>query len=250
MRSAIQAFSVNQNANSCASLVEIGCNVATGVNSVSLVSLAGLTVGNLYYFRVFGSASNTAQTTGTFCFCGSAGLANGALAANLTRFSATARSNDVHVNWSTSAGSTATRFELERSQDGIHFFPISSMPANSNPVNNYSYLYTDHAPSGNIVFYRLKMDKLTGQPEYSPVVPVNLLSKKAFLVQTNIVKDVLQVLASQRLTVQIVNSLGLLYLTKPLQPGLNDLGVRTLPNGVYFIKNTQGQDVNKFLIQK
>jgi titin len=152
--------------------VEIGCNVATGVNSVYLVSLTGLTVGNLYYYRVFGSASNVEQTTGTFCFCGLAGLANGALAANLASFLAYAYSRDINARWSTSTGSSATSFELERSYDGIHFSNIGIIPANANPTLHYSYMLTDLGQTKDRVFYRLKINNLTGQPEYSGIIRV------------------------------------------------------------------------------
>ncbi len=76
MKSAIQVFSVNQATPTCGSLVEIGCNLATSVSAGALVNLTGLVAGNLYYYRTFGSAAIASQRTGTFCFCGSAGLAS------------------------------------------------------------------------------------------------------------------------------------------------------------------------------
>ncbi len=250
MKSAIQAFSVNQATPTCASLIEIGCHVATSVSSVSLVSLTGLTVGNLYYFRVYGSATNAAQRNGTFCFCGSAGLSSSPLAANLTSFSAAAQNNNIRVRWSTSAGSSALSFEVERSYDGIHFTNINTLSASGNQLNNNAYLFIDMGQYQERIFYRLKTNNITGQPEYSRIIRVNLYSISKFELQTNIIKEVLKVEASEKITVQILNSVGSMYLSKVLYPGLNEINVKSLPSGVYFIKNSAGEGMQKFIIQQ
>lgn len=249
MKSAIQVFSVNQTTFTCASLVEIGCNLATSVSTGSLVNLTGLTTGNLYYYRTFGSAAVASQRTGTFCFCGSSGLFNAALAANLNSFSAGAINNNINLRWSTSAGSTALSFELERSYDGIRFTNVSTITANSSSLNTKSYLYTDMGQFQSRIFYRLKTNNITGQPEYSRIIRLSQYSKSSFELQTNIVKDILNIEANESIIIQIVNSTGSLYLSKTLQPGLNSINIKSLPNGSYFIKNIVGEEVKKFLIQ-
>ena len=143
MRSAVQVFSVNQGSPTCASLAEIGCSVAASVSSGSLVNLSGLTVGNLYFYRVFGSASNAAQRTGTFCFCGSSGLSSSPLAANIRSFAASKQGSNVLISWSTYAGTSAQRFELEKSFDGVRFNKIGSLAANSNSLSDNLYDFTD-----------------------------------------------------------------------------------------------------------
>jgi hypothetical protein len=68
---AVQAFSGGP---TCGALTEIGSIVASGISVGVTLNLSSLTTGNAYYFRVFGSSSNSSQRTGTFCFCGSTGL--------------------------------------------------------------------------------------------------------------------------------------------------------------------------------
>jgi hypothetical protein len=67
---AIQAFS----GSACPGLAEIGCVNAAGNNQPETLALTGLTSGVRYYFRIFGAATNASARTGTYTFCGSAGL--------------------------------------------------------------------------------------------------------------------------------------------------------------------------------
>ena len=181
MKSAAQVFSVNQSSPTCASLAEIGCSVAGSVSSGSLVNLSGLTVGNIYFYRVFGSASNAAQRTGTFCFCGSSGLSSSPLAANIRSFAASKQSSNVLISWSTNAGSNARRFDLEKSFDGVGFNKIGSIAANGNSLSDNQYDFTDLAQHVGKVFYRLKTVNISGQPEYSRIVWVNLNASASFI---------------------------------------------------------------------
>src|SRR5688500_7136989 len=67
---AIQAFS----GTACPGLTDIGCVDAVGNNQPETLTLTGLTSGVRYYFRIFGAATNASARTGTYTFCGSAGL--------------------------------------------------------------------------------------------------------------------------------------------------------------------------------
>jgi hypothetical protein len=67
---AIQAFS----GTACPGLTDIGCVDAAGNNATETLALTGLTSGVQYYFRIFGATTSVANRTGTYTFCGSAGL--------------------------------------------------------------------------------------------------------------------------------------------------------------------------------
>src|SRR5687767_12484809 len=113
---AIQVFSGGP---LCGTLTEIGCVKATGPNSAITLNLSGLTMGQQYYFRVFGSASAAAQRTGTYCFCGSAGLGSTVLPATLSHFEAIGKTGKIELNWITESESNSWFFEIERSEDGV-----------------------------------------------------------------------------------------------------------------------------------
>jgi hypothetical protein len=71
---AIQAFS----GTTCPGLTTIGCTDAAGNNGAETLSLTGLTNGVRYYFRIFGATNGVGNRTGTYTFCGSAGLGSSA----------------------------------------------------------------------------------------------------------------------------------------------------------------------------
>ena len=70
----IQAFS----GSACPGLTTIGCVDAGGNNASETLALTGLTNGIRYYFRIFGASPGVGNRTGTYTFCGSAGLGSSA----------------------------------------------------------------------------------------------------------------------------------------------------------------------------
>jgi hypothetical protein len=63
-------------------------------------------------------------------------------------------------------------FEIERSEDGIHFRKIGSTAAqNTTGTNNYRY--NDHLPLNGMAWYRIKSVDRDGQYSYSKVAIVS-----------------------------------------------------------------------------
>ncbi len=77
----------------------------------------------------------------------------------LLYFDAAKNNNDVKLNWSVANQKTDSKYELQRSTDGLNFITIGIL----NPSNNFSsdagYTYTDKniLTSGKIFYYRLKI---------------------------------------------------------------------------------------------
>lgn len=95
----------------------------------------------------------------------------GSLPLKLVSFQATARMNTTHLNWTSSAESNMSHFEVERSVNGSQFHTIGTVPClNNNLTNNYSY--ADGATEGSQVFYRLKMVDKDGPVTYSGILAV------------------------------------------------------------------------------
>lgn len=92
----LQAFS---GSNTCASLNEIGCALAGGPSSGVNLILNGLTVGEKYYFRVYGSASSASQRTGIYCFCGTSGVEAVILPKQITSFTGTTSGKNILLKW-------------------------------------------------------------------------------------------------------------------------------------------------------
>ena len=69
---------------------------------------------------------------------------------------------EVNVKWSTASEQNADHFTVERSNDGMNFSPITTLPAagNSSTVKNYSFIDSD--PLSGISYYRIRETDFNG----------------------------------------------------------------------------------------
>jgi hypothetical protein len=83
------------------------------------------------------------------------------------------------LTWSGAASST--RFEIERSTDGVHFEHLGT--ASANPQNQYRFL--DENPAGSRTFYRLVVPEDNGNNLYSTVISISRQSFGAITLMPN-----------------------------------------------------------------
>ncbi len=170
---AIQAFS----GSACPGLTDIGCVDAGGINANETLILTGLIFNTRYYFRIFGSANGVAARTGTYTFCGSAGLGSTTLPVEITSFNAIAQNNKVMLNWITGSELNNQYFEIEKSINGNQYEPIGRVAGKGTTSQTNSYSFTDHAPLAMINYYRLKQVDIDNRYKYSVVVTIKLDGK-------------------------------------------------------------------------
>jgi hypothetical protein len=242
----IQAFSGGP---ACGGLTQIGCAVAAGPSSGVSLSLSGLTLSQLYYFRIFGSASSAAQRTGVYCFCGSAGVGSIPLPVSLISFNAVANKNNIILNWQTTAEFNNHHFEIERSNNGTDFLFIASLPGQGTIDQLTNYNYTDvNAPDG-INFYRLKQIDIDGRYKYSNVAAAKIEYALQLSVFPNPAHAILTVSSKLQTNADIVNQYGQIIIKQILlKKGRNDLGVTQLANGIYFLQVPVTGELYKFTV--
>jgi len=244
MISAIQVFSVDPSPT-CASSVEIGCDVAAGVSSESTVTLTGLTAGTLYYYRVYGSATVASQRTGTFCFCGSTGLSNSPAAVDLHMFSAMKQDNNVLVKWKTSSTSDAISYQLERSTDGRNFLQVAFL----NAVASHEYQFLDQPVERQLIFYRIKSQNPAGRTDISRIITIDL-SGTTLIIKPTVVNGVLQIQSAENIGIKILNSTGSLITTNNLKKGVNQIDVSGFSTGIYYVMNVKTREMKVFVISR
>jgi len=130
-----------------------------------------------YYFRILGSANGVAARTGTYTFCGSAGLGSTTLPVEITSFNAIAQNNKVMLNWITGSELNNQYFEIEKSINGNQYEPIGRVAGKGTTSQTNSYSFTDHAPLAMINYYRLKQVDIDNRYKYSAVVTIKLEGK-------------------------------------------------------------------------
>ncbi|MBK8951083.1 MAG: T9SS type A sorting domain-containing protein [Chitinophagaceae bacterium] len=97
------------------------------------------------------------------------------LPVKLSSFSVTKQGNNALLNWVTASEINVSRFEIERSYDGINFTSVGARQANGNSTSDISYNYTDPITiSSGIIYYRLKTLDIDGKTNLSNVVALRI----------------------------------------------------------------------------
>jgi uncharacterized repeat protein (TIGR01451 family) len=149
-----------------------------------------LTVGQTYSlkFKVQavaspGSVVNTARIRATseagdpFVDDGTAALGpqGSLLPVKLTSFTAKLVNDAGLLKWSTESEVKNDRFEVERSDDGIHFSYRGSINGNGTSQVVHDYQYSDPlATTAAIVYYRLRIIDIDGKGTYSKIIALKL----------------------------------------------------------------------------
>ncbi|MFT3681743.1 MAG: SdrD B-like domain-containing protein [Ferruginibacter sp.] len=84
------------------------------------------------------------------------------------------------LNWQTTAEYNNDYFEIERSQDGIHFIVIDSVDGNGTSSLPHSYSWLDLHPLSDVNYYRLKQVDFDGHYKNSPVVRIEVNNNRSF----------------------------------------------------------------------
>ncbi len=159
------------------------------------------------------------------------------------------------VKWTTEAEIDNDHFEVQRSDDGIHFIMRGKVNGNGSTTVSHSYEFTDVLnTSSAIVYYRLKIIDTDGKFSYSKIVAIKLngsMSVENFNVFPNpFITDMKVAITSQSdvtATFRVISFDGkeLVRRMAAVQKGdniivLKDFGV--LPKGSYILEVTTGTD--------
>jgi 6-phosphogluconolactonase (cycloisomerase 2 family) len=148
----------------------------------------------------------------------------------------------VDLFWLSNQDGQITRFEVEKSVDGLHFEPVAGQAAKGNDAAWELYQEKDEQPAGGFNFYRLKMNRLDANPTYSATRRVFIEHLPDFALLPNPAdEEVLVQLAAfegKPCSMWICNSLGGVlekqaFTALPAAPA--GFSVASLPEGMYFV---------------
>lgn len=97
---------------------------------------------------------------------------------NITAFSGQEESCKVKLFWGTTHEIGNAYFEIERSFDGIRFFPIGKVNGSGNSIKPSNYYYHDDNIFKENYFYRLKAVDFNGDFIYSDVIKIDTNCKR------------------------------------------------------------------------
>jgi hypothetical protein len=88
---------------------------------------------------------------------------------------------EVKIEWKTAHEINSKDFEIEWSEDGLHFTKINVLPSAGNSTQELSYNYLHKTPADGANYYRLKMQDIDGRFIYSPIIKI-IVTTNAFSV--------------------------------------------------------------------
>jgi Secretion system C-terminal sorting domain len=252
----LQAFS----GSACPGLTDIGCANALGNNGTETLNLTGLTLNQLYYFRIFGVGNNAGARTGPYTFCGSTQLGSTILPVEISSFTGAEQNGKIQLNWITQLESNNAHFEIEKSTDGSYFESIGKVFSKGNSSISTAYSFTDFGTIAPTNYYRLKLLSTNGSIKYSSIVNIKLNEKlkNTIAVSPNPVKDKINISINATnntlVRIKIINALGkIIYQQEEsVMKGSNILSLNTilqLAKGIYTVQVVMNNEIlNKKII--
>ncbi|HEY0066892.1 MAG TPA: Ig-like domain-containing protein, partial [Flavisolibacter sp.] len=175
------------------------------------------------------------------------------LPAQWTGVNASVVNNKIKVDWSTTNESNASRYEVERSVNGISFTSIGSVAAANTP-GDHQYSFEDAGVTkGSTYFYRIKLVDIDGKQSRSAVVSAALSGgiKQGLMIHSNPRGGALQAtifaVRTQKAAIRLISTSGQVVAQQdvPLQAGENRIKLpgADLPAGTYILQVTTTEGV-------
>lgn len=182
------------------------------------------------------------------------------LQASIKKFVGWTSHKTSQLNWSVSHNNDIAFFEIETSNDGVHFSSFE----NINPYSTDAATadYDLNIPVLQTQFYRLKMQNITGRISYSNIIRLSVNEKPAQQIKIfpNPVKNLMRIdlpfAKNQNVQLFIFDAAGRVMrtLNASIQKGsqLQVSGFESWPDGIYTVKILLGDEwvVKKMILRK
>lgn len=117
------------------------------------------------------------------------------------------------IKWATASERNNDYFIIEKSIDGIAFYPIGTLKGNGNSSHQINYSFIDESPSTILTYYRLKQVNFDGEFQYS--YAIKIIDKNSNIYYANNeIHLALNSKSNQIYTINIYNLSGQLIHTK------------------------------------
>jgi hypothetical protein len=151
-------------------------------------------------------------------------------------FTVTPEEGHVVLRWSAPPVKSEDFFIVEKSSDALHFETLSAMDASVGTDSIYSLI--DNSIGTGTVSYRIKISGKDGKELCSKTVNMNLSTAADFRFYPNPVDKLLIIRSSHALSVQVLDSYGVVLFTQEVDAGMQFVNVSTLQKGNYILKAT------------
>jgi chitinase len=174
----------------------------------------------------------------------------------LLNFDATRSGKNVYLNWATANETNNDYYSIERSPDGISFFPIASIEGLGTNTKGKAYNYTDDYLSAHTTYYRLAQYDMDGTVHYSPeIVVIGSNTKSGLTIQNNPFENSLYVLPygenqDNNAVVNILDYSGKLLISKSVHINEEIPIGSELTAGLYFVQFVNNGEITNYKVIK
>lgn len=159
-----------------------------------------------------------------------------------TLFNAKCDNKKVLLTWKTAQEQNSSHFDIEKSEDGIHWTFINTLPAARNSNDERSYSFTDNSPIQNN-YYRIVEFDLNGKSQFTSIVQAMCNTTSTFNLWPNPVHDKVFINITtdnaSQVMIRIFDSKGALVKMQRdmILQGSNQFNVdmRSLTTGIYSV---------------
>lgn len=198
--------------------------------------------------------TNTVNATGGSATPLSISSTDAPLPVQFKSFTASKANEGASLRWSTASELNNKGFEVQRSVNGGKYQTLGFVKGAGNSNTIQYYTFTDASAGNGAVCYRLKQVDFNGNSEFSKSACLTMEATKAaaqVITTPNPFNGELKVAynSAEEATAQIeiIDMLGKSHYNaaQHVSKGSNDFSINTesLPNGIYFIRITSGQEV-------
>ena len=206
---------------------------------------AGFSIGTKGYIGTGANSSNMVQDFWEY-------QPDTPLPIELLSFTATPENNTyVSCNWTTASQVNNNFFAVLRSQDGINFTQIGTVPGAGNSNSILSYNYNDEHPYMGLSYYQLKQYDFNGAYSFSGIDPVYIGNITIINIYPNpstdgYIKYMVESDIGGTATVSIINANGkeVMTETQTIKAGVttNTVSTATLANSDYLLQIVNGKN--------
>ena len=175
----------------------------------------------------------------------------------LVDFSVRAQNGEALLQWTTTNEMNVRGFDIERSFDGSHFETIGFVKAQNGQKGSYSY-HDKLDAENKKVYYRLKMKDLDGRFEYSDIRSILFKGANHWALRQNPVSEniLIDFQLSQNTEVHFLLAHATGEVIKSFSRRIGDgneleaIDVSDLPQGLYQLRVSGGEEWSSFLVSK
>jgi hypothetical protein len=143
------------------------------------------------------------------------------------------------LKWTSQSEVNASRFVVERSNDGTTWTAIGTVIASGNTTTASKYAYTDNSAADGINYYRLKVIDVDGFTEYSAMKSVIFAAAKTVKVFPNPATSFVHVsipATANSSVIRLLNTTGQVLQERIATSGTVSIPVSSYTAGTYFVQ--------------